>query len=126
MAAVRWTVIPGGLSDEHRATIERLAERGWKANRIARDLQKHPATVQWYMYRAGLAAPQYGNQKPYMRGDRLVVPFSPEEDAFIEQLRVEGVPTRQIAVRTKQKFGNDRSFHTIECRLVMLAARECA
>lgn len=120
-------VLPGGLSTDDHARIFDLAEnRGWKAHRIARTLQKHPATVQWFMYRQGLAAPVYHGTKPYMRGGRLVVPFTPEEDAFIEALRVQDFGFSKIADLTNKRFGLDRSFHTIHCRLVMLAAREAA
>lgn len=119
-------VLPGGLSEECQARIFELAERGWAASRIARDLRKHPSTVQWFMYRSGLKAPEYRKTEPYYRGGRLVVPFSPEEDAFIVALRVQDYSPRKIAELASKRFGHDRNNHTVRCRLVMLAAREDA
>jgi hypothetical protein len=119
-------VRPGGLSKQDHEYIEELAGRGWKATRIARCIEKHPCTVQWYMYRSGLAAPKYRDQEPYMRGGRLVVPFTPEEDAFIEALRVQGYGLKKIADVASKRYGAQRSPHVINCRLIMLAAREVA
>lgn len=125
MTKLRWIVLPGGLSTADHVEIHRLAEKGWKAGRIAQSLQKHPGTVQWFMYCQGLAAPQYGDRKPYMRGSVLVSPFTPDEDAYIEELRGQGLNPRKIALASSERFVV-RSGHTIACRLIMLAAREVA
>lgn len=120
-------VRPGGLSKTDHEMIFTLAGRGWKSTRIASAIEKHPSTVQWFMYRHGLQAPEYREDaKPYTRNGRVVVPFSREEDAFIEALRIQGYGPRKIADLTTKRFGHQRSFHTISCRLVMLAAREMA
>lgn len=116
-------VLPGGLSDADHAEIYRLADKGWSANRIAVKISKHPATVQWFMYCAGLSAPQYRNTKPYYRNGRLVTPFTPDEDAFIEALRIQDYHLDKIAEVASKRFGGQRTSHTIRCRLIMLAAR---
>jgi hypothetical protein len=119
-------VRPGGLSKRDHEYIFALAEQGWKAHRIARAIEKHPATVQWFMYRSGLRAPAYRGTDPYFRNGRMIVPFTPEHDAFIEALRVQGYGLSKIAEMATKRFGHERSPHTINCRLVMLAAREVA
>lgn len=125
MSKLKHVVEPGGLSEADKERIHDLSGDGWKAGRIARELRKHPSTVQWFMYRQGLAAPTYG-RPTYKRGDRVVRPFSPEEDAAIEAMRIDGQPPTAIARQVSQRFGTARSSHTVACRLVMLAAREVA
>ena len=124
--ALTHPVRPGGLAPEDHERIFALAERGWKSTRIAREIEKHPSTVQWFMYRHGLKAPLYRRDplKPVTRGGRIVKPFPPEEDAFITALRVQGFGPRKIAELATKRFGHPRNHHTIACRLVMLAARE--
>jgi IS30 family transposase len=124
--ALTYAVEPGGLSASDHERIHELHERGWKSTRIARALRKHPSTVQWFMYRNGLKAPEYRDAKPYTRNGRQVVPFSPDEDLFIEAKRTEGIGPRAIAKAADREFGTNRNHHTIACRLVMLAAREVA
>lgn len=117
-------VLPGGLSSTDHERIFDLADKGWKAPRIARDIRKDSGTVQWFMYRHGLAAPRYHNTEPYMRGGRLVTPFDRAEDDFITAQRIVGHAPTKIADLANAEFGRNRSKHTISCRLVMLAARE--
>jgi len=119
-------VLPGGLSERDKDVIAAEFERGRKAHTIAREIRKHPSTVQWFLYREGLQGPRYGSLKPYRRGGRWVTPFSPEEDAFIVALRLEGLGPTQIARRASARFDTQRNMHTIQCRLVMLAARDTA
>lgn len=125
-AKLNHPVRPGGLSKLDHDKIFALAARGWKSSRIAAALEKHPSTVQWFMYRNGLKAPEYRSSKPYIRNGRLVAPFSPEEDAYIVALRVQGFGPLKISELATKRFGNVRNFHTVACRLVMLAAREDA
>lgn len=126
MSKLKYTVLPGGLSVSDHERIHELAGRGWKSSRIAREIEKHPATVQWFMYRSGLKAPAYGRTKSSFRNGREVKPFSPEEDAFITALRLQNYGPKKIADLATNRFGHPRSNHTIACRLVMLAAREDA
>ena len=127
MAKFSHVVKPGGLSEADHAEIYDRAERGQRASQIARAIGKHPSTVQWFMYSEGLAAPrQRDDPQPYMRGGRLVRPYSREEDAFIEALRVQDYSLSKIAELTNKRFGTERTYHTIQMRLIMLAAREVA
>lgn len=123
-SVVKHPIRPGGLSKFDHEMIFSLAARGWKSGRIALSIEKHPSTVQWFMYRHGLKAPNYRDTKPFLRNGRMVVPFTPDEDAFITALRVQGFGSRKIAELTTKRFGNQRSHHTVASRLVMLAARD--
>lgn len=122
-----YTVKPGGLSEADHARIFEMAERGLKSGPIARALEKHPATVRWFMYRNGLATVarrhSVPTDKPNANGRKG---YSPAEDAFIEELRADGVDLRVIAERATAEFGHKRSRHGIECRLVMLASSDVA
>lgn len=115
------------LSEADRERVTELAEAGFSAKRIGAVLGKHHSTVQWCLYSSGLRAPSYGSNPggSYTRRDgRVVHRFSPAEDRYIEQLRVEGLALRDIARKASERFGTQRTHHTIRCRLVMLAARE--
>jgi IS30 family transposase len=125
-SVVKHPIRPGGLCKFDHEMIFSLAARGWKSGRIAATIEKHPSTVQWFMYRHGLKAPDYRDTKPFWRNGRLVVPFTRDEDAFITALRIQGFKPAKIAELTTKRYGNQRSHHTVACRLVMLAAREDA
>jgi hypothetical protein len=60
----------------------------------------------------------------YIRGGRTVRRFTRDEDAFIESLRVDGQSYKDIAAAVNDKFSTERSAHTVQCRLVMLSARD--
>jgi IS30 family transposase len=115
------------LSDADRERVTELAEEGLSAKRIGAMLGKHPSTVQWCLYSTGLRAPSYGSTPggSYTRRDgRVVHRFTPDEDRYIEQLRVRGLGLREIAALASARFGTQRTHHTIRCRLVMRAASE--
>jgi hypothetical protein len=119
-----YAVVPGGLAADDHQQIFELAERGWTPSRIARRLQKHPATVYWFMLTKALVAPKRQNHKSYQRGGRTVRPFSPDEDVFITALRVQEFSFQSIADAVNKRFATERSAHGIHVRLVMLAAKE--
>jgi len=118
----------GRLTDEDRDRIDEAAAKGMKAGAIAREIKRHPATVSWYMYSAGLKAPGPSPEKPcsYERNGRVVHRYTHDEDVFIQALRIQNYPLARIAEITSKRFGTARTAHTIECRLIMLAAREDA
>jgi IS30 family transposase len=118
----------GRLTDDDHRKIDELAAKGMTAGRIAQLIKRHSATVQWYLYSAGIRGPRPTPEKPisYMRGNRMVRHFSRDEDVFIEALRVQGFSFREIANFVNKRFSTERTFHTIQCRLIMLAARETA
>lgn len=113
------------LSPADHDAIHALAAEGLKAKAIGRRIEKHPSTVQWFMYSAGLAAPRY-DARPFTRNGRLCTPFCREEDACLEALRIEGLGPTAIAQAVNARFGRNRSMHTVSCRLVMIAARDDA
>jgi hypothetical protein len=124
---VKWTVRPGGLSNADHKMIRELADRGWNSNRIAQRIEKHPATVAWFMYSRGLKerTRQPTPRKPYTRADGVLVsPFTPDEDAFIEALRVQQYKFVEIARLANARFGTKRPHNSIQMRLVMLAGGE--
>lgn len=118
----------GGLTDEDRDRIDELVAQGKKATTIAREIQRHPATVHWYMYTQGHVTPTYDPKRPksYVRNGRTVHFFSPEEDALIQSLRKQNYTLRRIAEAATERFHTQRSAHAIKVRLMMLAAREDA
>ena len=122
MAKLNYAVAPGGLSKADHDLITFYAERGWSAKRIAEKIAKHPSTVLWFMYQSGLQAPKQRDEgRSYFRNGREVRTFSSAEDAFISQLRAEGLGFEEIARRVSAEFGYERVAHSIHNRLVMLA-----
>lgn len=119
----------GRLTDADHERIYQLAERGLGAGIIARELGRHPSAVQWFLYSEGLRAPvQLADGKPsrYMRNGRTVYLYTQEEDAFIEALRIQSFDFHKIAELSSKRFGIERKAHSVQCRLIMLAARDAA
>lgn len=105
--------------------IEQLVGEGLNAHAIGKRIEKHPSTVQWFMYSSGLQAPkQTTTPKVYVRNGRQVRGFSIDEDAYVVELRKLGKFPREIAIHVNARFANQRSHHTIHCRLKMLAGVE--
>ena len=113
------------MTESDRRRIDELAEKKFSVGRIAQIIDRHPSTIQWYMYCNGLRAPKkLAKPITYMRGTIRVHRFTDEEDTFIEALRIEGFPPDKIASLASARFGTERKHHSIRCRLKMLAARE--
>jgi hypothetical protein len=113
------------MTAEEKAEIERLAVvmKNVTPGKIAARLQRHPATVKWYMLCNGLIErPALYATKPYMRGGKMIYPFSPEQDALIEQLRAQGKVHREIAEELTKRFGIKRTAHGVQVRLVQISA----
>jgi IS30 family transposase len=120
-----YTVRPGGLSEADREQIFALADKGMKCGPIARRIEKHPATVRWFMYRNGLAQPVRRKSIPTAHPDaRGRKGYSPEEDAALLEMRSAGIDLRVIAERMTERFGHRRTRHGVEVRLIMLAASD--
>lgn len=125
MGGLSYAVRPGGLSDDDREKIFALAERGMKCGPIARRIEKHPATVRWFMYRNGLAQPARRKSMPSAHPDaRGRKGYTAEEDAALLEMRSAGLDLRVIADRLTERFNHRRTRHGVEVRLVMLAASE--
>jgi len=116
------------LTDADREQIEELAGRGLTSGQIAQRINKNHSTVLWFMYSRGLQAPAPSPTAPksYVRNGRLVHRWTTEEDTFIQALRIQDFTLAQIAKATNARFNTQRSSHTVNIRLVMLAAREDA
>jgi hypothetical protein len=119
-------IIRGRLTPAERAEIERLALRMRKPmpGPIARKLNRHVATVTWFMIRNGLIERplHYGHQKPHVRNGIAVRPYSAPEDRRIVALRIEGKIPREIAEIITAELGIRRTGHSVNVRLTMLAA----
>jgi hypothetical protein len=118
----------GRLTNEDRKRIHDLADAGRKAPTIAREINRNASTVHWYMLTAGLAKPTSTANRPktYTRNGRTIHLFSPEEDIFIEALRIQDYTFERIAEIANKRFGTTRSAQSIKVRLIMLAARDDA
>jgi len=125
MGRLSYTVRPGGLSEADHERIFALAGKGLTCGPIAQRIEKHPATVRWFMYRNGLAQPGQRHAKPADKADaRGRKGYSAEEDAHLLALRAAGTDLRVIAENMTERFGHPRSRHGVEVRLTMLAARD--
>lgn len=118
----------GPMTDAERAEIDRLAQtlKNPKPGEVARRLNRHVATVCWYMMNKGYLRRRliYSNTPPYKRRGRTVYRYTEPEDRRIIALRIEGMDARQIAEIVSSEFGRPRTGHSIDVRLKILAAYE--
>lgn len=116
----------GRLSAEETRQVEELGELGLNAGQIAQRMGgRSVSTIYWRLLQLGLATPKLkGARQPYRRNGRLVRPFTPEEDSFIEAERAAGKSVREIAKASSARFGEPRSAHSVRIRLLMLAASD--
>lgn len=116
----------GQLSDADKEQIRELASKGLGPTKIAKQIGRHPSTVNWFTYVEGLRAPTPSPDYPksYLRNGRRVHRFTREEDEFIERHRADGLTVGEIARAASSRFGTERTGHAISLRLTMLAARE--
>lgn len=114
----------GRMTPEDRQEIERLASTMLKPSPgvIAQKINRHPATVNWYMLTHGLVERKVGRApRPYQRNGKTVHPYAIEHDRFILNLRIQGNGPTEIAKLLTDKFGIQRSLHSVQIRLVQLA-----
>ncbi|SDD93511.1 hypothetical protein SAMN05216337_101785 [Bradyrhizobium brasilense] len=115
----------GKLAAEEKSEIERLALALAKPTpgRIAAILDRHPATVNWYMLRHGLITRQPGRaRRIYVRNGKTVHPYSAEHDRRIESLRAQGKVYREIGEIVTREFGIERDAHSVQVRITQLSA----
>ncbi len=119
------SIIRGKMTDADRAEIERLASTMAKPTpgKIARKINRHVATVNWYMFSHGLIERKPGRAaRVYQRNGKAVHPYTEAHDAFIESLRSQGKKFREIAELVTAKFGIERNQHSVQVRIVQLSA----
>jgi len=121
----------GRLSDAEIEVMHQLVAgmRKPTPGKVARMMNRHPATIQWRMMLAGLWDRQlrYSPTPSYRRNGRTIWRFDGAEDRLLEQLRTEGLSVTAIAERLNASFHRDRNGHSVDVRLKMLAAyREAA
>ena len=115
----------GRMTDADKAEIERLAAGMKKPTpgKIARAINRHPATVNWYMLTRGLITRKPGRAAgAYTRNGKTVHPYAAEHDKRIEELRAEGRPFREIGEIITREFGIARNAHSVQVRIVQLSA----
>ena len=115
----------GRMTFAEESKLLTYAERGLKAGQIALRLNRHPATVNYAMIRLGVREPVM-RAFEYMRAGHLVKSFSSAEDAYVLELRMQGLSTPRIAQLVTERFGHPRTAATINTRLTMLSNVEAA
>jgi hypothetical protein len=121
-------IVRGRMTSEEKAEIERLAEtlKRPMPGPIARRLNRHPATVKWYMLRHGLLVqPRRCIPGPYTTKSGITRhPWTPPQDARLEELLAAGKNYRQAGEILTAEFNIPRNTHNCQVRAVMLAASE--
>jgi hypothetical protein len=118
-------IIRGKMPPEVHAEIERLATTMAKPTpgKIARAINRHPATVKWYMLTHGLIDHAPGRlAQAYNRNGRTVYPYTEEHDRRLLELRTAGKVFREIGETLTAEFGIERDAHSVQVRNVLLSA----
>lgn len=118
-------LIRGKMTDAERAEIERLCATMTKptSGKIARKMNRHVSTVNWYRLRNGLIErkPQRA-PRIYVRNGREVHPYSEDHDSRLLELRTAGKVFREIGEILTAEFGIERDAHSVQVRMTLLAA----
>lgn len=113
------------MTPADKARIVELAESMKKPTpgKIARAINRHPATVNWFMLTRGLIE-RKARHAPhaYQRNGKTIHPYNAEQDKRLEALRAENKPFREIAEILTAEFGIVRTAHSVQVRLVQLTA----
>lgn len=125
MAKLKPDIKRGKMTDEDKIKIEHLAltMKNPTPGKIARAINRHPATVNWHMLTRGLIERVPGRAPhSYTRNGKTIYPYAPEHDTFIEDLRTQGKVFREIGELVTAKFGIERDAHSVQVRIVQLSA----
>jgi hypothetical protein len=115
----------GRMTDADKAEIERLAGAMAKPTpgKIAAKINRHPSTVNWFMLTRGLTERQPGRAASvYTRNGVTVHPYAKEHDDLLVMGRLQGKTYGEIGDLVTSAFGIVRSAHSVQVRLVQLAA----
>jgi hypothetical protein len=115
----------GRMSAADKVEIERLATTMAKPTpgKIARKINRHVSTVNWFMLTRGLIERKPGRiPHSYVRNGITVHPYTEEHDDFIVTLRSQGLKFPKIAELATAQFGIARNQHSVHVRLIQLAA----
>ncbi|ESQ78476.1 hypothetical protein [Asticcacaulis sp. YBE204] len=81
--------------------IVSLREEGWKLDAIAAEVGLKQSTVNWWCTREGAISARTRRiqtvGRDYVRNGRVVRAFTPEEDARLQQLSIQGLRISEIA-----------------------------
>ncbi|WP_287994254.1 helix-turn-helix domain-containing protein [Acidiphilium sp.] len=111
------------LTDQQIDTAIDLRLKARSVPQIAARLGVKPNTIDYHLRRLGVFPPGWRHKGPkqapaYQRGTVAVRPFTPEEDAMIERLDLEGLGISAIG----RQLG--RKPNSVRARLVALANRQ--
>src|SRR5258708_19603913 len=111
----------GRMSAAEKAEIERLATTLAKPTpgRIASRLNRHPATVAWFMIRQGLIQRtiKYGNRPVGRRPNGTKIhPYTPEQDRRLVELRAAAMLSREIPATITPQFAIPPNLHSLHSR----------
>lgn len=115
----------GRMSPEEKLLIAHLCEtmKDPTPGKVARKLNRHIATVTWHMLTRGLLERPVGRiPHAYQRNGQTIHPYAVEHDAFIEDARSQGKKFKEIGELLTAKFGIPRTGHSVQVRIVQLAA----
>ncbi len=113
------------ISEADQQKIVDLAERRLNSGQVAQRLGLRRSRVHNFMATHGLHAARQ-RAVACMRNGKPLRSFSPEEDVWIEALRVQGYTCEKIGALCGKRFGHPRTAATISIRLRMLASRDVA
>ena len=112
-------------TDEQLDEAARLREAGMSINAIGKRLGMSPGSVSWHCLKLGADSPTTATNVPdysgpmiMRRGDHLVKRFTPEEDARLLQMDIDGERVCDMA----RAIG--RPANSVRGRLMTLARRE--
>ena len=116
------------ISPEDIGTILELGEKGWTAGRIAGRLDHlSQNSIHYHLLKHGLVRPPKFCRPDYMRKGRLVMGFTAEEDAALEQLSLSGLNDVQVGIEMGRRFpGRERRANSVCARLRQLACNEAS
>jgi glycerophosphoryl diester phosphodiesterase len=119
----------GRLTDAEKARIDEIAgaSKDPKPAFVARRLNRHPATVKWYMLTHGLYSkpPRRLRILKRVRADGVELhSWTQRQDDRLIDLRVEGRGYPECARILTAEFGIPRNPHSCRVRDVMLAAAD--
>ncbi len=117
------------LSEDDQNLIDELVAGGVTETEIGRRIGRSNATVAWYLYRSGqkAAAPAPEVGAIHVRQDgRMLRRWCRAEEEFALAMRKQSHGHVAISKAIKDRFGWDRTPHSIKVRMVMVAARDDA
>jgi hypothetical protein len=107
------------VTEKQKQKIFSLRARNFSPGRIAQITDINVSTIRYHVIKMGCYKPRRDDRhRSYIRGGRMVRPFSEAEDADMLRRRTVGETVSAIARRQGRKH------NSVLCRLYMLAAQQ--